>query len=539
MPSRADREYCCWQSGNVETRSFFEWFRGRVDAHGAPWLLLGKGPSFGKLDRFDLTGYQTLSLNHVVRELPVTAAHLIDWDVFVDAAEAIERNAQVMVAPWYPHRRNRAGRLNLDQLCLQHPALQRLRDQGRLLWYNLSTAPEVRLGSPIVEATSFSAEAALNLLALAGVRRVRSLGIDGGTAYSQQFFDLRNRTLLSNGQPNFNRQFAKIARTLLRTGIDYAPLDVESPVRILVAATDSQMLSFKVLEYSIRKHASMSVSVVPVDPVGIEFLQLRDDPDLLRKPWHFALPHRVGHIGRAICMHSDMQVFRDIRRLWEWPLEDGQISTTYQTLENRPRFGVAVMDCPSLAAIEQIADQLKQGPLDQESLRETPLGKRMRFDLGTAWNSCERFSRDQTALLHFTDIRTRPWVSIANPLGHLWVGDLIEAVDHAFLTLDDIEQHVAKGHVRPSLIYQVKNRILDAQTLSTKVVAMDERFSAASGAVFRKNTTWGHPLSYARAVLRNYTIQAKSPRLARLVARLLAGLERQGLGNERGQSFRQ
>jgi hypothetical protein len=94
----------------------------------------------------------------------------------------------------------------------------------------------------VVQVRYFSAEAALNLLTTAGVKQVRSLGIDGGADYSQDFADLKDKTLLTNSRTSFNKQFEEIAKTILRTQVDYAPLDVESPVRVYVASTEAEML---------------------------------------------------------------------------------------------------------------------------------------------------------------------------------------------------------------------------------------------------------------------------------------------------------
>ena len=117
----------------------------------------------------------------------------------------------------------------------------------------------------------FSAEAALSLLALAGASTVRSLGVDGGAAYSPAFDDLRDTTLLANGRQNFNLQFRGSAKTIMSTGVDYAPLDVESPIRVYVGSQEAQMLGVKVLEYSIRKHASMSVEVMPLHHANVSY----------------------------------------------------------------------------------------------------------------------------------------------------------------------------------------------------------------------------------------------------------------------------
>jgi hypothetical protein len=96
-----------------------------------------------------------------------------------------------------------------------------MREQGRLLWYNLNTAKLTKGGSPIIAARYFSATAALNLLATAGVKRVRSLGVDGGSSYSGQFADLKRRTLLPTGRKSYDRQFEEIAMTIATTGIDF------------------------------------------------------------------------------------------------------------------------------------------------------------------------------------------------------------------------------------------------------------------------------------------------------------------------------
>ena len=143
---------------------FFDWARGAVRSEG-PWLILGKGPSFSQRDLYDLSGYRLLSLNHVVRELPVALAHMIDLDVADACAEALGENAEFLVMPWYPHVRNRAGSESLAELVPKFPGLRRLEAEGRLLWYDLSTSPVRHGPGPVVQATYFSAEAALSLLA--------------------------------------------------------------------------------------------------------------------------------------------------------------------------------------------------------------------------------------------------------------------------------------------------------------------------------------------------------------------------------------
>ena len=215
--------------------SFFEWFSVQSEAKSRPWLIFGKGPSFSKRHVFDLSHFYTLSLNHAVREQPVTVAHIIDFDVVEACSNSLETNAEFVVLPWVPHVNNRAGGKTLLDLLPTSAVLQRLDRQHRLLYYNLSTGQCERSGSPVVPVRYFSSEAALNLLTMAGVRQVRSLGIDGGADYSRDFADLKEKTLLANSRSSFNKQFEEIAKTkmpdLNTTRLEAAILTIEGTAR--------------------------------------------------------------------------------------------------------------------------------------------------------------------------------------------------------------------------------------------------------------------------------------------------------------------
>jgi len=463
--------------------SFFEWFKAESFERHRPWLILGKGPSFGGRSAYDLTAFETLSLNHAVREQPVTAAHIIDVDVVDDCAEALFHNARVVVLPWIPHVKNRPGRHSLGELAESHPVLHRLRRQGRLLWYNHSRARQRNGDSPVVRVKFFSAVAAVNLLAEAGVRKIRSLGIDGGDTYSQEFDDLKNKTLLANRRSSFDRQFEEIARTIATTGIDYAPLDIAAPIRIYIGATESEMLPAKVLEYSIRKHASMTIEAVPLHQAGIAIPLPKDPQKRPRTPFsfqRFLIPALSGYQGRAIYLDSDMQVFRDIRVLWTLPFNGADLLTVSEPARTgrRPQFSVMVMNCEKLPwNIEEIVRALDDGALTYEQLvYEMRLARNIRAGIGAEWNALERFSARDTALLHFTDMTTQPWVSAENRLGYLWVGDLIEAADCGAIQVDLVKREVDAGHVRPSLLYQVENRLRDGLLLPRKARRADETF---------------------------------------------------------------
>ena len=414
--------------------------------------------------------------------------------------------------PWFPHFKNRSGTESLESLALRNTVLGRLKAQGRLLWYNHSLAHEMHGDSPVIPVRFFSSEAVLNLLAAAGVQRVRSLGIDGGNNYSAQFQDLAGTTLLSNQRATFDVQFGEIAKILMNTGLDYAPLDVQSPVRVYVAATEAQMLAVKVLEYSIRKHASLTVQVNPLHLSGIEIPTPTKPENRPRTPFsfqRFLIPALTGYQGKAIYLDSDMQVFQDIRRLWNVPLEDAEVLAVQEpgSTGRRPQFSVMVLNCASLRwDIQEIVQSLDEGRLTYERLMyDMAVASTIRASLDPAWNSLERYHPEETCLLHYTDMNTQPWLSRDNPLGYLWTRDLFEAIDRKFLSESEIGEHVERGFVRPSLLYQVEHRIEDSCVLSRRARQMDRGFVPPfSAAPIRQSSPWLRPSAFLRAAAREY-----------------------------------
>ena len=466
-------------------RPFFEWFNEGDFSAETTWLILGKGPSFTKRREFDLGQFKTISLNHAAREQPVDLAHVIDADVLQDCGESIEKNASALVMPWYPHVNNVAGGKTLGELCDEIRTLRRVREQGRLLWYNLDSAPAVHEASPVVPVKWNSAEAVLRMLAMAGARRVRSLGIDGGATYAEEFADLKDKTLLKSGHPNFDGQFTAMAQIIAQTGIDYAPLDVESPVRVYVGTGPEQMLAVKVLEYSIRKHASMTVEVFPLNVAGagIQIPRPKDPANAPRTPFsfqRFLIPQLAGQRGRAIYFDSDMQLFHDIRLLWTMPMEGADLLAARNRgdSERKPQFSVMLLDCGALGwDIRDIVARLDSGELNYARLMfEMAVAKNIRAEISPDWNSLEYYEEGKTALLHYTDMTIQPWVSRENPLGYLWVRDLIEAVDAGVIPLDYVQDHITLGWVRPSLLYQIEHRIEKSGQLPPEALALDDSF---------------------------------------------------------------
>jgi hypothetical protein len=494
-------------------RSFQEWATAEnIQGGQRPWLVLGKGPSFAKRDRFDLNAYSLLSLNHAVREQPVDLAHAVDLDVIRDCPQAFDENARFVVLPWVPHVKNRPGKKTLEQLLDDVPLLRKLDNENRLLCYNLGTEKNRRYeNSPVIRVRYFSAEAAIRLLAMAGVPVIRTLGIDGGASYDARFSDLSDKTLLSNQRSSFDMQFKEFAGIIMDTDTDLAPLDTESPVRVYVATTEDQMLSVKVLEYSIKKHASMSVFVYPLQESGIEIPVPKDPANRPRTPFSFQrllIPELAGYQGKAIYLDSDMQLFKDIKLLWNALPKGASMNTVISAgcSGRKPQFSVMVMNCAILRwNINDIVQSLDSGELDYADLMyQMSIADNIERSVGPEWNSLEYYKEGETALLHYTDMPTQPWIYSANPLGYLWVRDLIEAIENKFIDYDYVRDHVERGFVRPSLLYQIENGIIDGLLLPRSAKKLDRDFSAPYVKLAKTGASpWVDRKSWVKAVIRS------------------------------------
>ena len=500
--------------------SFFEWLEAKPHLRVKPWLILGKGPTFGRLKDYDTSTFATLSLNHVVREFPVTVAHIIDLDVIDACADALLSNPDVVVLPWQPHRRMKPTRETLESFAAEHPVLRQLKERGRLAWYNLGSGASPRPGSPIVPVRYFSAEAALGLLAQGGIGVVRSLGVDGGAIYSRDFDDLADETLLSNGRTTFDQQFEEFPKILNRTGVDYAPLTVETPIRVYVAATESEQLPVKVLEYSIRKHCSMSVTVESLNRCGIAIDTPIDPRNQPRTPFsfqRFLIPEAAGRKGKAIYLDADMLVFQDMRRLWSTPMDGADILAVREpsSTGRQPQFSVMLLDCNRLTwNIREIVDRLDAGRITYEELMYgLAAGGRVARVLDASWNSLEHYVPGRTALLHYTDMNTQPWVWHLNPLGYLWERELLAAVEEGFIDRNFVAEHVRRGWVRPSLLIQIDEDCADGRLLGRRANAADRNFlppyhSLAGARPSLRSSPLRFATSFAREIVRRRLLPA-------------------------------
>ena len=423
-----------------------------------PWLILGKGPSYEYVRSVALDDFYTCALNHVVRQHRVDVAHAIDIDVVEHCKDVLESNARYLLMPYYPHVHNVPTRRTIEEFADEMPVLRSLRDQGRLVWYNLSTAKTQVGSSPVVTGKFFSGETAINLLATCGVKTIRSLGVDGGSSYAPTYEDLAATTLLANGRTSFERQFERIASTIRKHGIFYAPLHKQAPIRLFVGTDSTQRLAARVLEYSIKCHSSMSVDFVPMCDVPVPLP--RDPRNRPRTGFSFArflIPSLCGYQGRAIYLDADMLVFDDISKLWDLPLgEAGVLCAEQPTDKGRIRqYSVLLLDCARLPwRIEEIVRSLDDGRYDYARLMHDFClvePERVSASLPFEWNSLEFHDPGRTCLLHYTDMPTQPWVSPRNKHGEPWYRTLYAALGERFITKQELYREIEQGNVMPDL----------------------------------------------------------------------------------------
>ncbi len=437
-----------------------EWITSR-QADDRPWLMLGKGPTFARRGEFPLEDFNLIGLNNVAGELRVDVAHIIDVDVLGPIADRLSENCGVLLMPRHPHVGFQSTDRKLEDFFDEVPILRELDQQGRLVWYNAETGPPAG-DSPVMRVRYFSSEAAMDILGEMGVKVVRTLGIDGGTKYANDFEGI---PALENGLPSFDAQFWEIEAIVRDRGIDYDPL-VE-PLRVFVGVDDSQMVAARVLEYTIRKHASCPVRFVPM--IDVATPQPKDPANRARTGFSFSrfhIPRLAGFRGRGVYMDADMQVFSDVAELLERDMGSATVLCTRQD-EPPPawkendwfhpgrQMSVMVLDCERLRwDVNEIIAGMDRGEYAYaDLLSDMCIVPEEQIDdtLPPAWNHLEHYEPGETRLLHYTVVPTQPWKSDANPLRELWERAFAEAKAAGLIYPTEIGRAVRAGHVKRSL----------------------------------------------------------------------------------------
>jgi len=264
--------------------------------------------------------------------------------------------------------------------------------------------------------------------------------------------------------------------------------ETREPVRIYVGAAESEQLAFRVLEYSIKRHTGLEVEMRTIDnslaaaPSDVRYL-----PYTNFSYGRFAIPKLAGYQGRAIYMDSDMIVFRDIGELWNTPFNGAKIlvEETNPATDKGKITAVMLMDCAALTwDPDEIVAGLGARYDYNELMSMAPLlsAGMLQDRLPVGWNALD-YIDENTRLLHYTKVRTQPWVYTDHPLGYLWVDEIRMMLDSGVLEPGYIQQQVKQKFIRPSLLLELGITELDKGTLSPQEMA---RYDMSRGFIIQQ-----------------------------------------------------
>lgn len=248
-------------------------------------------------------------------------------------------------------------------------------------------------------------------------------------------------------------------------------------IRIYVGTDRSQQLAVKVLEFSIRRHTDRQVQVIPLLDMPIPAIV--DPRNSQRTGFSFArfcIPQLAGYKGKALYLDADMLVFSDISKLWDLDFESFHLliqkEIKHQDLsvkkigapkKRNKQCAVMLLDCKALSwDIKKIIEGLNLSLYDYDQLmaelcivEEKFVGFKVPFE----WNSLEHYD-EGTCLLHYTDVYTQPWTSCHNHNGYLWFNEVRLMLKQGEIQKSELEEEIAIGYFRPSLMLDIKYRHL-------------------------------------------------------------------------------
>ncbi|MFN7166877.1 MAG: glycosyltransferase [Pannonibacter sp.] len=271
-------------------------------------------------------------------------------------------------------------------------------------------------------------------------------------------------------------------------------------IRVFVGSDRSQELAVDVLAYSIRRHTDAQVDVVSMaDVILPEPKDIRQGSRTNFSFTRFAIPRLCDYKGRAIYLDADMQVFKDIRSLWSIPFEGREkiqileeVPAEFQPKdkvgapsERKKQSSVMLLDCAQLDWVPEDIISGLDGKYTYEQLLseicildETEIGWRVPW----IWNSLEIYIEGVTALSHYTDMYTQPWVSNENPIGWVWLNEVKRMLADGSLKWSQLETEVEMGHFRPSLLTELRLND-DLSAPNTERTARLEKIDADAGFV--------------------------------------------------------
>lgn len=275
-------------------------------------------------------------------------------------------------------------------------------------------------------------------------------------------------------------------------------------LNVYVGSDESQELAVKVLEHSIKRHTTLSVNVISMTPFPVK--DPVDPRQRKRTGFSFSrfnIPKLNNYQGRAVYMDADMMVFKDIRELWEMPFDGSKLIIQDDLNEKHTKTdgkdgapskrikqtAVMVLNCEKLDwDVDQIVKDLDDWKYSYEELMyhlcimdEKDISYKLPFE----WNSLEFYDQN-TRLIHYTDMKTQPWVAPNNKFGYLWFKELQLMLKNGSITRKEITDEIDKGYFRPSLIKELDRKQPPRFPMWHFYAVMDQKFDDSKGYVKHK-----------------------------------------------------
>jgi len=237
-------------------------------------------------------------------------------------------------------------------------------------------------------------------------------------------------------------------------------MSTTTPIRIFCGADRSQQLPFKVLAASIRRHASRPVEIRTIDnTLAPPVADPRFAPYTEFSFARFAIPALCQYQGRALYMDSDMLVFADMAPLFDIPFGAAKVLIEQGAdLSKGKQAAVMMLDCEHLRwDVVEIVDGLGTRYGYNPLMALTPLLSPQEIGdaLPNGWNDLDVYRPGITGNLHYTEIRTQPWVYPLHPHGAVWVDAVRTLLDSGELTRAELETEIAEGYLRPSILREL------------------------------------------------------------------------------------
>jgi hypothetical protein len=245
------------------------------------------------------------------------------------------------------------------------------------------------------------------------------------------------------------------------------------PLRVFVGADESQMVAARVLEFTIRRHASRPVDVTPmIDLPCPRPRDRRNRPRTSFSFFRFMIPKLCDYRGRALYLDADMLVFADLAELWEVPFGGNTVLCTYQSevparwkdhwVHPGRQLSVMLLDCARLDwDVEAIVRGLDDGRYSYAELMSDLCivpAREIADAIPADWNRLESYDPGTTKLLHYTVVPTQPWKSTDNPLRSLWMDAYRDALQAGAVDPADVRRGIESGFLHPSLAEDLPRR---------------------------------------------------------------------------------